>query len=158
MMNNQHILNLLEENSLRRLSEEEKLRLEAHTKSCADCRKAYQAALVVAELLRERASETLEPSPFFKSRVMAALREKRAAEQPWSFGAIWQMTRALVASMVAVVVLLVALSFFGEPATDTYQSSAADNLYSAERVIFEGGNADGLTDGEVLTTLYDSGK
>ena len=156
MMNDRHILYLLEENSLRHLSDAQRLAIEVHTVECKDCRKAYRAARLAAELLLSRASETLEPSPFFQTRVMAALRETQS-EKSWSFGALWQTTRALIASMVAVVVLLVALNFLSDTASATYESSAADNLYSAEQVIFDDSNADRITDGEVLTTLYESG-
>ena len=156
-MNTEHIINLLDERPLAMLSEPERALIEVHTKECAPCLKAYQAAIITATLLQERAAEVFEPTPFFKTRVMTALRE-RQADSSFSFGAMWRAARAMVASMITVVMILAALNFyFGSSSiTSTPESVAAsDTLYSTESVIL-GNGSDDLTDNEVLTTLYDS--
>jgi hypothetical protein len=157
MMNTEHVINLLDERPLAALSEPERAIVEAHTKECAACLQAYQAAVIATVLLQERAVEVVEPTPFFKTRVMAALRE-RQADLPFSFAAMWRAARAMVASMITVVMILVALNFyFGSSGITSApeQVAASDTLYSAESVIL-GNGADDLTDSEVLTALYDS--
>src|SRR5689334_8837698 len=99
MMHTEHIINLLDEHPLATLSESERAIVEAHSFVCASCLQAYQAAVIATALLQERAAEVVEPTPFFKTRVMAALRE-RQTDLPFSFGAMWRTARAMVASMV----------------------------------------------------------
>lgn len=158
-MKNQHIIGILEEQPLHRLSDSQRATIEAHLVNCLDCLPAYQAAVMSAELLQARANEIIEPTPFFKTRVMAALRE-RQAEQAFSFLAMWRATRAVIASMVVGVAILLTLNFYigGIPSTALpNEVSANDSIYSPEWVILENGNnADELTDSQVLTTLYES--
>ena len=107
-MNTEHILTLLDERPLAALTESERAAIEKHTKECAACLQSYRAAVIAASLLQERAAATIEPTPFFKTRVMAALREQR--EQAFSFAAMWRAARAMVASMITVVMILVVLN------------------------------------------------
>jgi hypothetical protein len=158
-MMTEHITKILEEGSLSSLSASDRLSIEQHITGCADCLRAYQAAVIAAELLQARASVELEPTPFFKTRVMAALRERKA-ESSFSFGTLWQTARAMVASMVMVVAILLAVNFyaggFGSQTTGV-ELSANENIYSAEWVLLENGDAStSVTDTEALTTLYES--
>jgi predicted anti-sigma-YlaC factor YlaD len=158
MMKNEHIIQILEEQPLHRLSDSQRATIEAHLTNCSDCLQAYQAAVISAEILHARADEIIEPTPFFKTRVMAALRE-RQAEQSFSFTAMWRAARTVIASMVVGVAILLTLNFYlgGIPVTATHgEVSANDSIYSPEWVILENGNnSDELTDSQVLTTLYE---
>ena len=107
-------------------------------------------------MLNERAAEIVEPSPFFHTRVLAALRE-RQNEGP-AFKRLWRTAGALVSSMAAAVVLFGALTFLA-PATPTVSTEAsAFNAFSAEEVILdelEAVQSHG-SDGEVLSTIYEA--
>jgi anti-sigma factor RsiW len=156
-MKNEHIISLLEEQPLSRLSDRERGVIETHISDCPACLKAYQAAIVATDLLQLRAAEIIEPTPFFKTRVMAALRSQEAAQSS-SFAALWKTARAAVASMVAVVVILLTLNFYlGNAPSGANEVSENGSLYSAEWVILDNGsNADDWTDEQVLSTLYES--
>ncbi len=158
-MKTEHITNLLDERPLADLQDSERAAIESHIADCAACLQAYRAAELSASLIRQRAAATIEPTPFFKTRVMAAWRE-RQAEPPFSFAAVWRTARAMVASMIAVVMILVALNFYVSnsrlPAT-TEPLAANDTFYSTESVILGNSDlSDELTDSEVLNTLYES--
>jgi hypothetical protein len=156
-MKNEHIIGILEEQPLSQLSEGQRVAIGTHIGDCPDCLKAWQAARLGAEVLRARAAEVIEPTPFFKTRVMAALRA-REAEQSFSFGALWKAARAAVASMVALVVILLTLNFYlGKARIAPSEVSENGSLYSAERVILDNSStADDWTDEEVLSTLYEA--
>ncbi len=158
-MKNEHIISILEEQPLNRLGDSEKATLEAHVATCLDCLHAYQAAAISAEILHARADEIIEPTPFFKTRVMAALREQQA-EQPSSFAAMWRAARAVIASMVVTVAILLTLNFYigGVPSqVASTEVSGNGSIYSTESVILDNGNnSDDLTDNQVLSTLYEA--
>ena len=154
-MKENHIIDLLENHSFASLNESERAVIRTHTAKCSSCARAYEATKIASSLLRERAAEFVEPSPFFPTRVMAALRE-RQNEVP-AFKRLWQTAGALVSSMTATVALLAVLSFV-VPGTQTSRTAQASesNGYSAEEVIL---NQNGLqdeqaSDAQVLTTLY----
>ena len=158
-MNSEHIIKILEARSLKSLNPSDRRILEHHIEDCADCARAYQAAVIAEALLHARVSDTLEPSPFFKTRVMAALRERKA-EQSSSLATLWQTARAMVASLVMVVAILLAVNFymggFGAP-PGLDDLTASDNIYSTEWVLLENGDAaNNVTYNEALTTLYES--
>jgi predicted anti-sigma-YlaC factor YlaD len=160
-MKDKHITHILSSMPLTDLSETELHAIDAHTGRCAACRRAYDAAQVSALLLRERAAEAFEPSPFFQTRVLAALRERQAARQTSVFQRMWQKTGALVASMAATVATLAVLTLLS-PAVQTtapaQEFATASNSYTADEVFF---NRNELTDDQmtyeqVLTTLYEA--
>lgn len=159
MMNHEHIINILEEQPLKVLSDSQRATIETHTADCLACFQAYQVAAIAAEILQARANEIIEPTPFFTTRVMAALRE-RQAEQPFSFAAMWRATRAVIASMIVGVAILLTLNFYIGGASTTLapnEAPANESIYSPEWIILENGNnADDLTDNQVLSTLYES--
>jgi predicted anti-sigma-YlaC factor YlaD len=160
-MKDEHITNMIDNTPLALLGESELSAIRAHTGACPECRRAFEAAQVSALLLRERAAETFEPSPFFQTRVLAALRERRAATETSALRRLWQATGALVSSMAVTVAALVLLTFIGpshQPPTGAQQQLAsATDSYSAEEVIFDQDNstAGQMSYGQVLTTLYD---
>jgi hypothetical protein len=154
-MKDNHIIQMLEERPLTSLNANERALLQAHAANCSSCARAYEATQVASSLLRARASETVEPSPFFHTRVLAALRE-RQNEVP-AFKRLWQTAGALVSTMTATVALLAILSFAipGTQTSGTAQASAS-NGYSAEEVILNQNDLqdEQASDAQVLTTLY----
>ena len=161
-LTDRHIISLIESGSLASLSESDLATIRVHSEQCSDCLRAFQAAQVSAILLKERASETFEPSPFFHTRVMATLRERQAegALAPlWTLTRLWRSAGALASTMVATVAALAVLTFVipGSELDPTFQpvSSLVHN-YSAEEVILNE-NAqpeEQLSDDQLLTSIY----
>ncbi|MBO0799317.1 MAG: hypothetical protein J2P31_10905 [Blastocatellia bacterium] len=142
---------LLDSVPLASLSETELAHIREHSEHCSDCRRAFSAAQLSALILRERAAAALEPSPFFQTRVMAALREKQIPAGSYSLARLWKSAQALVYTMAALVVLLGALTVFhpgflgaGEKSDDPEWTVLADNA----------GNDD-LSYDQVLSDIYD---
>src|SRR6516225_7172644 len=139
-MNQNHIIDILDSSRLGNLSENELLTIRAHIDSCPSCNRAYQAAQMSALLIRQRAQEaaerSLDVSPFFQTRVLAAWREQQAKSNIFSFRRLWNATGALVASMAATTAALAVLTFV-VPATEPTpsQEAAAVLPYSAEAVV-----------------------
>jgi hypothetical protein len=164
-MRDEHIINIIENAPLSNLSESELANIRAHTGQCAECGRAFEAAQISQLLLRERVAETLEPSPFFQTRVLAALRERQAAGEVSAFRRLWNATGALVSSMAATVVALVVLTVFApgtQPTSGAQEvASTAYSSYSAEEVLFDqsdatAADAEQMSYGQVLSTLYES--
>lgn len=160
-MRDEHIIAILESTSFARLSESELATVRAHARGCATCRRASEAARLSSILLTERASVEVEPSPFFQTRVMAALRERRAGVEAFSFGRMWKAARALVSSMAATVALLAGLTLVA-PVTQTTDGMAegttVSDPFSAEEMVFARDETAGdeMTYEQVLTTIYET--
>ncbi|MEK6279782.1 MAG: hypothetical protein AABN95_05460 [Acidobacteriota bacterium] len=153
-MKDNHIINLLESVPFAGLSENDHREIRAHTASCVDCGLAYEVAVVSSSLLREGAGEVFEPSPFFQTRVMAALREQQS--EPRGLARLWRSAGALVSSMTATVALLAVLSFM-IPATQSTAEAYAFNAYAEDVILDQTEVAqDQVSDAEVLSTLYQS--
>lgn len=153
-MKDKHIIELFESVPFSKLSADQMTLVTAHVQSCDDCRSAYEAARVTDVLLKERASVVVEPSPFFQTRVIAALRERQVERVP-ALLRLWRSAGALVSSMAVTTAALAALSFLvpgpSVPATETL----AVNSYSAEGVILDQGTTDEqLTDEQLLNAIY----
>src|SRR5437660_862399 len=89
-MKDEHIIAMLDRVPLDRLNESELASIQAHADTCVKCGRALDAARVSSLLLKSRAAETFEPSPFFQTRVLALLRERQAAAvEAWSLGRLW---------------------------------------------------------------------
>ena len=159
-MKNEHIIRMLESKPLAALDENDFSQLQAHAAVCESCRKAYEVAEVSALLLKARANETFEPSPFFQTRVLAALRERQAENQTWAWSRLWRTAGGLASSMAATVATLVILTFVvpGTQIAESQNPALAVNTYSTEAVVLDENAAldDQLSDGDVLATLYDA--
>lgn len=156
-MKDKHIINLLESAPLAELSESDLSEVRAHAGVCAGCRQAFEAAQIAALLLKGRAAETFEPSPFFHTRVMATLRERQTTNEQWAWSRMWRAAGALASSMAATVAALAVLTFVipGQVTTTVTPETTALSAYSAEEVILNHGESDDqVSDGQVLTTLY----
>ncbi|MDQ3473720.1 MAG: hypothetical protein M3447_08285 [Acidobacteriota bacterium] len=156
-MKDQHIISLIENTSFGSISESDLETIRAHAAVCDACESAFAAARLASVMLQERTAETFAPSPFFQTRVMAHLRE-RQAENTWSWDRIWRATGALASSMVASVAALAVLTFVIPDSSTTGElvNASTRNTYSVEEVILNPGDSlDEVSDGHILTTLYD---
>src|SRR5262250_1794413 len=111
-MKAEHVIDLLDRNSIGALSETQLSAIRIHVDGCEYCRQAYEATTVSATLLRSRAVEEVEAPVFFETRVMARLREARAGSAV-PLSALWKAAGAVVSAFVAMIVVLLALAVFG---------------------------------------------
>lgn len=152
-MKDKHIIKLLDSASIAALSESELSEVQAHARVCVSCGSAYEAAQLSGAILRNRAQVTFEPSPFFQTRVMAALREQNASESVPAMWRLWRSARALVSSMAVTTAALAVLSFvLPAPVTSVVETASAD---SAESIILGQGNDEQLTYAQVLSAIYE---
>ena len=152
-MKDEHITEILDNASVVNLTEVELKEVQAHARDCVSCRGAYEAARLSAVVLRSRAQATIEPSPFFQTRVMAALREQQAVDSVPAIWRLWRSSKALVASMAVTTAALAALSFLvPTPVTSVVDQTAS--VYSAESVLMGQGTDDQMTYEQVLSTIY----
>ena len=150
-MKDKHITEILDNASIAMLSERELNEIRAHALECMSCRGAYEAARLSAVVLKTRAETTIEPSPFFQTRVMAALREQQAVDSVPAMFRLWKSARALVSSMAVTTAALAVLSFvLPGPAVADDQTLSA---YSVESVIMDQGS-DELSYEQVLSAIY----
>jgi anti-sigma factor RsiW len=141
VMSNEHIMNLLDGSAVTRLGRGEISAIEAHARDCDRCRRAYEAALVSASMLKARAAEAVEPQPFFRTRVMAAVRESRS--EPPALVRLWRSAGALFAAMLMVVALLSTLSLFASyGGEEAVESAMAQSESFFEPSVFEDESAD----------------
>ena len=152
-MKDKHIIEVIDSVALASLSQIELEEVKAHARDCASCGTAFEAAQVSALIMRERAQVKIEPSPFFHTRVLAAVREQQAAtESAPAFARLWKSASALVSSMALVTMALAVMTFvYPDQATAvTEQTASAD---AAESVIFDQADEQ-LTYEQVLAAIY----
>lgn len=157
-MKNAHVIGILEAKPFAALDSNDLAQIRVHAAGCESCRQAYEAARVSALLLQERAAEAFEPSPFFQTRVLAALRERQTTNETWAWSRLWRTAGGLASAMIATVATLAILTFV-VPGTQNAESpdpATAFNAYSTEAVVLDQTalSNDQLSDSEVLTTLY----
>lgn len=154
-MRNEHIIGLVESTPFTSLSENDLTAIRAHAKDCPECLRAFEAAKVSSRLLKERVAVEFDPSPFFHTRVLAALRERQAVNDSWAFGRLWRTAGALASSMVATVAALALLTFVSPDTQVVSQVSALSNGYSAEEVILDQSpQSEEASEGQLLSTIY----
>lgn len=151
-----HIIQTLAEKRVSGLSEDERSLIEIHVSSCAECLRAYEAAQLSESLLKARSAESIEPSPFFHTRVMAALKEKRA-EAPSIFS-LWQIARPIFSTMVAGVVLLLVLTFATYNSEQSSEMTQNPTIYSVDSLLLEEGEPveEDKNYNQVLSAVFDS--
>lgn len=155
-MKDKHIIEVLDNASIAGLSEIELTEIRGHVKECARCREAFDAAQLSAVILKQRVQVTqgtIRPSPFFQTKVMAALREQQAVENVPAMFRLWKSAKVLVSSMAVTTAALAALSFAlpAQPATPAADQAAS--AFSADAVIMGQANDD-MTYEQVLSTIY----
>ena len=156
-MKKKHIVDILENAPLASLDESQMKAIRVHVENCVTCARAYDAAQLSTLLIKERAAESVEPSPFFQTRVMAAVREQRTFNAVPAFGRLWRSAGALVSSMALTTAALAAFTVLGPGSTTPVpaETTAALNPYSAEAVVFDPTpNDDQMSYGQVLGTIY----
>jgi len=134
-MNEQHIIEILDTTPFAALGESELSAIGAHTARCEKCREAFQAAKASSVLLKFEAEQVSEPTSFFQTKVMAALREQRKNLKPvWDLRRLWQASGSLVSLMVMVVAGLMFAVELAPTHADIQALATAD---STEAVILE---------------------
>jgi anti-sigma factor RsiW len=151
---NKHITEILDHTSLANLSENELTTVRTHVVECASCRKAYEAVRMSAAVLKRRAQAVIEPSPFFQTRVMAALREQQAAESVPALLRLWKSAKAVVATMAVTTAALAVFSFVA-PAESTPATEQSASVYSAYSVIMDQPADEQMSYEQVLSTIYE---
>jgi len=154
-MKDKHIIEVIDSVGFASLSQSELDEVKAHTRDCGTCLTAFEAAQLSALVIRQRAQVKIEPSPFFHTKVLAALRERRAVENVPAFVRLWKSASALVSAMAMATVALAVMTFvYPDPATAvTEQLVSVD---TAEAVIFDQTD-DPLTYEQVLAVIYEEG-
>jgi hypothetical protein len=129
-----------------------------HADGCQDCRFIYQNWLVADGLIKSRAAETLEPSPFLETRIIAAIREARDRARPAFLATMWQKAGLVLTSIVALVVILVSLNLLtGQTTVVTVAQDVSSGSYSTEQVVMgDPGSAldDSVTNSQVADTVF----
>ena len=154
-MKSKHITKILNETAFKDLSRAEITEINAHAENCAGCRRAFQAARMSSALLENRAAEVFEPSPFFETRVLAALREKQLVAKPIAaFWRWWKASSVVVFPILLVVITLMALTIFA-PQQQLHATAASDD-FSTEQIIFQGNDFNQtLTTTQAMQIIYE---
>lgn len=159
-MPDNHIIKMLDEKPFGSLGDAEIARAESHIATCDQCKSAYDAARVAASLIQARTSETVDAGPFFKTRVMAAIRERQLTPEEPALARMWRAAGALISTMALLLVILTGITIFSQSPysqSPTTEVAASQNLYSPEYVVLERGDLDDdeLANDQVLGTVYD---
>jgi len=153
-MKDKHIIEVLDNASIKSLSETQVNEIQAHARECVSCRDAYDAARLSAVVLQGRAQAAIEPSPFFQTRVMAAWREQQAVESVPAIWRLWNSAKVLVSTMAVTTAALAVVSFMA-PASTTPLLDQSLSAYSAESVIMGQSSDDQMSYEQVLSTIYE---
>ena len=152
-MKDKHIIEVIDSVAFASLSQTELDEVKAHTRECASCLSALEAAQVSALVIQQRAQVKVEPSPFFHTKVLAALRERQQAESVPAFARLWKSASALVSTMALVTIALAVMTFvYPDQATAVTEQVASG--VTAEAVIFDQLD-EPLTYEQVLATIYE---
>lgn len=152
-MKDEHVIEMLDSVPFGSLSKEQLSAIKSHGRVCVSCGNAYQAAILSAAVIKERLQSVVEPTPFFATKVLAALHEQQAVENVPAFIRLWRSAGALVSSMAVATVALAAFSF-AVPSTLTPASDQTASAYSAEAVILDQAGEDQMSYEQVLSTMY----
>jgi len=154
-MKEHHIIEVIDSVAFASLSQIELDEVKAHTQNCATCESAFEAAQLSALVIKQRAEVKIEPSPFFHTKVLAALRERQKTETVPAFARLWKSASALVSSMALATIALAVMTFvLPDPATAVTEQLAS--VDAADAVIF-GQTDEQLTYEQVLATIYEEG-
>jgi negative regulator of sigma E activity len=151
-MKDKHITEILDNVSIAALSESELNEIRVHALECMPCRDAFEAARLSAVVIKSRVEATIEPSPFFQTRVMAALREQQAVESVPAMLRLWRAAKVLVSTMAVTTAALAVVSFV-QPSTPASEQTAS--AYSAYSVIMDQNPDDQMSYEQVLNTIYE---
>ena len=158
-MKNQHITDILNKHTFNGLGENDVAIIESHIAHCRSCLKSYQAWQISSTLLKVGALQTFSPSPFFETKLMAAVREKQAKSVAF-FWRWWQASNTVIAAMIFAVVALLFMTLLSPKASfnQSEQASILDN-YSTDEIIFDQNDSTAeLTNGQTLQIIYEQQK
>jgi hypothetical protein len=149
-MNENHIIDILDGTPIGKLDDRQLRVVRGHVEDCDSCARAYDAAMLASNVIYARTEITIEPSAFFATRVLAAVREQQGSNVPVMVR-LWRSASVLVASLAVTTAALAVMSFVvpGPVASET----ATMNPYSAEAVILND-EEDQMTYEQVLSTIY----
>ena len=152
-----HIIRTLEEKPFDSLSGDDIASVESHIAICDECKCAYDAARIAASFIQARTAETEDVGPFFNTRVMAAIRDRRLSREEPPLVRMWRAAGALVSTMAILVVMLAGMTIFSESPDSQMTIASSQNIYSPEYVVLERGNLgdDELANDQVVSTIYD---
>ena len=155
-MKEKHILEILDGQKFAELAAGELKIIQAHAAVCRDCRQAFEAARVSGALLAARAElPALEPSAFFQSKVMQAIREKQKLRKPIAaFWRWWQASYPLVCSMLFIVITLALLTVIAPRPESAQAATSTYNLYSTDSVILNQNPPRSITTEQALEVIY----
>jgi anti-sigma-K factor RskA len=153
-MKDKHITEILDNASIATLSESELNEVRVHVLECMSCRDAFEAARISAVVMKSRAQAAIEASPFFQTRVMAALREQQAVESVPAMWRLWSSAKALVSTMAVTTAALAVVSFM-QPAQTTSVPEQTASVYSEYSVIMDQDAEDQMSYEQVLSTIYE---
>jgi anti-sigma-K factor RskA len=151
---NKHITEILDNASIAALSKSELSEIRVHALECMSCRDAFEAARLSAVVIKSRVEATIEPSPFFQTRVMAALREQQAVESVPPMLRLWRSAKVLVSTMAVTTAALAVVSFI-QPSQTTPVVDQTASAYSAYSVIMDQNADDQMSYEQVLSTIYE---
>ena len=154
-MKSKHITTILDETPFKDLNREQLAEINSHTENCARCQSAFQASRISSALMKNRSPEVFEPSPFFETKVLAALREKQIVAKPIAaFWRWWQASSVVVFPILLVVITLMALTFFTPK--QQVQATASTDEFSTEQIIFQGNDFNReLTTSQAMQIIYE---
>lgn len=150
-MKDNHIIDILDGTSLSKLDDSQLRIVRGHVDECTSCANAYDAALLMSNVILARTDAVVEPPPFFATRVLAAVREQQTNSAPVMLR-LWQSAKLLVSSMAVTTAALAVMSVVvpGQGPSEMATSSP----YSAEAVILND-EEDQMTYEQVLSTIYE---
>jgi hypothetical protein len=154
-MKDRHILEILDRAGFSGLEGAQLATVRQHCAECADCRKSFEAARISAVLLNARSElAPVEPSVFFQSKVLNALREKQQLRNPLeAFRRWWQASYTLVCSMLFFVITLALLTMLA-PKPDSAQAASNGYLYTTDAVILNQNPPQNVTTEQALEVIY----
>jgi anti-sigma factor RsiW len=149
-MKNEHIFQILDEKPFEELNASEFAKIERHAAACADCRRAFNAAKISSDLLKSHAAQQFKSSPFFQTRILAALREQKSKSIA-AFRLWWQAASALVMTMLLIVSVL---GVFVILESNNEQTASGED--TGESVIFTQNDSQAkLTNNQALQMIYE---
>lgn len=155
----EQILEIIDEQDFFELEDSARARLEEHCRSCDTCSRAAAAARVTSAMLVARAesAKTFDPSPFFGTKVMAAIRSKasrRVAGE--AFIRWWQASYSTVSVMVVLVLFLVVGAALAPRKDEEAGAATPSNLYPTETVLIDHRPSRELNKEQVFQVIYNT--
>lgn len=161
-----HILDLLDEKPFAELTAEELRKIEHHCKTCLSCKQAFRAARISFELLQAKrteklVSQVLFASPFFHTRVIAALNQEKAKISQ-VFTLWWRASAPLILLFLLFVISLLGLKMVLSSSSSDLMADSIKNfddisgseIISTEMAISNEKQFSELTNDQIFRAIY----